>query len=214
KRYRGTSELILDTDNEGDELGDEDIKEDESLDADDERERSNDKGHRLDDEGRGLEGEGLTVSEPLGLGYGAARRHALESIEEIAPSTYEVDPEDDSIYTDILIYPPIAPVQTLLSLEWSSGSLPISPSSLVVPSPIASPDHTQRLDTLPPTLIADIDRDVRELYTRSRVVRDEIFSQRYMFKSLEHEQERTAVAFRALWRPMLVLEAWAGHVDT
>ncbi|GKC13928.1 hypothetical protein Tco_1010710, partial [Tanacetum coccineum] len=42
KRYRGTSELILDTDSEGDELGDEDTeedKEDESLDADDERER-------------------------------------------------------------------------------------------------------------------------------------------------------------------------------
>ncbi|GJY49144.1 hypothetical protein Tco_0439100 [Tanacetum coccineum] len=71
--------------------------------------------------------------------------------------------------------------------------------SLTVPSPIASPvttptatisvdedqflevgvqlelygsilhDHTQRLDALPPTLFADIDRDVRELYTRSGV---------------------------------------------
>nr|GEX90764.1 hypothetical protein [Tanacetum cinerariifolium] len=30
------------------------------------------------------------VSEPLGLGYGAARRLALESIKEIASSTYEV----------------------------------------------------------------------------------------------------------------------------
>ncbi|GJX44077.1 hypothetical protein Tco_0260753 [Tanacetum coccineum] len=39
-------------------------------------------------------------------------------------------------------------------------------------------------DTLPPNLVADIDRDVRELYTR------------------------------ALWRPVLTLEAWAGHVDT
>ncbi|GKG10379.1 hypothetical protein Tco_0341779 [Tanacetum coccineum] len=85
--------------------------------------------------------------------------------------------------------------------------LPVSPSSLVVPSPIASPvatptatisvdedqfievgeqlelhmsilhDHTQRLDALPPTLVANIDRDVRELYTSSGV-------------------------------------AWAGHVDT
>ncbi|GKD74524.1 hypothetical protein Tco_1332806, partial [Tanacetum coccineum] len=73
------------------------------------------------------------------------------------------------------------------------------PSSLIVPSPIASPvatptttisvgedqfievgaqlklhgsilqDHTQRLDALPPILVADINRDVRELYTRSRV---------------------------------------------
>ncbi|GJT37994.1 hypothetical protein Tco_0937859 [Tanacetum coccineum] len=39
KRYRGTFELILDTDSEGDELGDEDTDEDESSDADDERER-------------------------------------------------------------------------------------------------------------------------------------------------------------------------------
>ncbi|GKF75717.1 hypothetical protein Tco_0225161, partial [Tanacetum coccineum] len=42
KRYRGTSELILDTDSEGDELGEEDTKEDEedkTSDADDEIER-------------------------------------------------------------------------------------------------------------------------------------------------------------------------------
>ncbi|GJZ74142.1 hypothetical protein Tco_0638288 [Tanacetum coccineum] len=72
-------------------------------------------------------------------------------------------------------------------------------------------DHTQRLDALPPTLVADIDRDVRELYTRSRVVRDEIFSQRYMFRSLEREQERAIVTFGALWRLVLALEAWAGR---
>ncbi|GKE36530.1 hypothetical protein Tco_1459935 [Tanacetum coccineum] len=160
------------------------------------------------------------VSEPFGLGYGAARHRALEPIEEIAPSTYK----------------------TSLSPELSSGSLPVSPSSPVVPSPIASPmatptatisvgedqfievgaqlelymsilqDHTQRLHALPPTLVANIDRDMRELYTRPGVVRDEIFSQRYKFRSLEREQERTAVTFGALWRPVLALEAWAGHV--
>ncbi|GKB39437.1 hypothetical protein Tco_0884379 [Tanacetum coccineum] len=67
----------------------------------------------------------------------------------------------------------------------------ISPSSPVVPSPIALPVATptttiSRLDALPPTLIANIDKDVREMYTRSGAVRDEIFSQRL----------------------------WAGHVDT
>ncbi|GJU89544.1 reverse transcriptase domain-containing protein [Tanacetum coccineum] len=77
------------------------------------------------------------VSEPLGLGYGAARHPALESIEEIAPSTYEVDLEEDKVYTDIPAYaPPAAPVQTPPSPEWSLGSLPVSPSSHVVPSPI------------------------------------------------------------------------------
>ncbi|GJV96972.1 hypothetical protein Tco_1548549 [Tanacetum coccineum] len=291
KRCRGTSEIILDTDSKGDELGDEDTDEDgkdESLDADDGRERER------DDEGCSLEGEGLSleeeeavlegqkqvvptadtdVSEPLGLGYGVLRHRELAVEEDRVPSTFEVgqssrsmpeqkgadrvfvfrqptlttwvDPDDGRVYTDIQVYvPPAAPVQTLPSPDWSSGSLHISPSSSVVPSPIASPvatpiatilvdedqflevgaqlelhrsilhDHTQNLDVLPPTMFADIDRDVRELYTRSGVVRDEIFLQRYRFRSLEREQERTAVMFGALWRPVLALEAWTGRVDT
>nr|GEV48425.1 hypothetical protein [Tanacetum cinerariifolium] len=32
--------------------------------------------------------------------------------------------------------------------------------------------------------------------------------------TLEHEQERTAMTFGALWRPMLALEAWVRRVDT
>ncbi|GJT87290.1 hypothetical protein Tco_1069007 [Tanacetum coccineum] len=32
--------------------------------------------------------------------------------------------------------------------------------------------------------------------------------------SLELEQERTVITFGALWRLVLELEAWAGHVDT
>ncbi|GJY77711.1 hypothetical protein Tco_0483512 [Tanacetum coccineum] len=96
------------------------------------RKRSDDEGHDLDDEGRGLEGEGLGLEEEA-TPEGRCRRHALESIEEIAPSTYEVgqssrsmpeqqgadkvsafrqpilttwvDPEDDRVYTDIIIYP-------------------------------------------------------------------------------------------------------------
>nr|GEY23649.1 hypothetical protein [Tanacetum cinerariifolium]GEY23832.1 hypothetical protein [Tanacetum cinerariifolium] len=213
------------------------------------RERLNDEGHGLgdedhglDDEYHGLKGEGLgleeeeeavpegqqqavpvmktTASEPLGLGYRA-------------------------VYTDIPAYVPLAaPVQTPPSPEWSLGSLLVSLSSLVVPSPIASPvatltatisvdedqflkvgaqlelhrsilyDHTQRLDTLPPTLFMDIDKDVRELFTRLGAVRDKIFSQRYRFTNLEREQERATVTFGSLWRPVLALKAWVGHVDT
>ncbi|GJU90623.1 hypothetical protein Tco_1303046 [Tanacetum coccineum] len=55
-----TSELILDTDSEGDELGDEDTDEDgedEILDADDKRKGLNDEGHGLDDKGHGLDDE-------------------------------------------------------------------------------------------------------------------------------------------------------------
>nr|GEX90206.1 hypothetical protein [Tanacetum cinerariifolium] len=33
-------------------------------------------------------------------------------------------------------------------------------------------------------------------------------------RSQEHELERTAVMFGALWRLVLALEAWAGHVNT
>ncbi|GKD72627.1 hypothetical protein Tco_1330909, partial [Tanacetum coccineum] len=173
KRYRGTSELILDTDSEGDDLREEDTKADESSDVNDERESQglDDEGQVLDDKGQGLDDEGKdlddeAVSEPLGLGYRAARRRSLDSTEEIEPSTYEVgyssrsvpeqegaemisafrhptfvtgvDPEDGMVYTNILTYaPPAAHVQTPPSPEWSLGSLPISPSSLVVPSPIA-----------------------------------------------------------------------------
>ncbi|GKE87303.1 hypothetical protein Tco_1564778 [Tanacetum coccineum] len=31
--------------------------------------------------------------------------------------------------------------------------------------------------------------------------------------SLEYEQERVVVTFRAIWRPVLSLEAWAGQTD-
>ncbi|GJZ79163.1 hypothetical protein Tco_0644000, partial [Tanacetum coccineum] len=111
------------------------MRERESQGLDDEGQGLDDEGQGLDDEGQGLEDEGpgieeaapegqqqavpvvdTAMSEPLGLEYEAAKRHTLESTEEIAPSTYE----------------------TLPSPEWSLGSLPVSPSSPVVPSPIAS----------------------------------------------------------------------------
>ncbi|GJY07500.1 hypothetical protein Tco_0374554 [Tanacetum coccineum] len=182
KRYIGTSELILDTNSEGDDLGEEDIEKDEedkSSDIDDEKERI----RGLEDEGLGLEGEeaapegqqqailigGTTVSEPL-------------------------DPEDDRVYNDIPAYaPPAVPVQTLPSLEWLFGSLPVSPSSLIVLSPIASPVAT-------PTATISVDEDQ--------------FIEISIGMSLEREQERATVTFGALWRPVLALEAWAGRADT
>ncbi|GJV22115.1 hypothetical protein Tco_1371135 [Tanacetum coccineum] len=132
-----------------------------------ERERES---HGLEDEGPGLEKEDeaapegqqqavlvvdIAVSEPLGLGYGAARHRALESTEEIAPSTYEVgqssrsvpeqegaerisafrqptlvtwvDPEDGRVYTDIPTYVPLAaPVQTLPSPEWLLATISVA----------------------------------------------------------------------------------------
>ncbi|GJY22806.1 hypothetical protein Tco_0396464 [Tanacetum coccineum] len=58
-------------------------------------------------------------------------------------------------------------------------------------------DHTVRLRELQPALFEKYDRDIGELFTRSGAVRDEIFSQRYRLRSLEHEQERTVVTFGA-----------------
>ncbi|GKF20766.1 hypothetical protein Tco_0069404, partial [Tanacetum coccineum] len=62
-------------------------------------------------------------------------------------------------------------------------------------------DHAVRLEELSPALFERYDKDIRELFTRSGAVRDEIFSQRYRFRSLEYEQERVAVTFGAIWRP-------------
>ncbi|GKD37042.1 hypothetical protein Tco_1257249, partial [Tanacetum coccineum] len=163
---------------------------------DDERESQGlgDEDHGLGDESQGLEDEGFGLKEEEVVPEGQQQA--------VLPTLITwVDPEDDRVYTDISAYaPPVAPVQIPLSPEWSLSSLPVSPSSTA--SPVATliatisvdedqfievgaqlelhgsilHDHTQRLDVLPPTLVAYIDRDVRELYARSRVVRDEIFS--------------------------------------
>ncbi|GKC65021.1 hypothetical protein Tco_1097619 [Tanacetum coccineum] len=208
KRYRGTSELVEDS-REHDDEEDEEIEEsmdsdsvskdaeDEGPTAEDEDPAAEDEGHTAGVEGPesdrlGLEEEeeaklggqqqaapvlGKTISTPLGLGYGALRRHELALEEGDAYNTFEVgqgsgsapesdrpervsafrqptlttltDQEDDMIYIDILDYLPPAPlVQT-------------------PPSP----------------------------------------------ESLEYKQERVAMTFRAIWRPVLALEAWAGQTD-
>ncbi|GKA95348.1 hypothetical protein Tco_0817386 [Tanacetum coccineum] len=107
--------------------------------------------------------EDTTADELLGLGYRAARRHALELVEDPAPNMFEVgqsfrsvpdqqrvdetptpriptrpiwvDLEDGTVYIDIEFD---ALVKTPSSPEWSSGSLPVSPASLTVSSPVAS----------------------------------------------------------------------------
>nr|GEV16990.1 hypothetical protein [Tanacetum cinerariifolium] len=270
KRYRGTTELILDTDSEGDELANEDTEEDvedESQGLDDEGQGLDDEGQGLDDEGQGLEDEGPSMeeevapegqqqavpvvdtaaSEPLGQSSRSVpEQEGVERISAFRQPTLVtwVDPADGTVYTDIPNYVPLAaPVQTPPSLEWSLGSLPVSPLSLVVPSPIASPvatpaatisvdedqfikvgaqlelhgsilqDHTQRLDALPPTLFEGYDRDLRDLYSSPGAVRDEIFSQRYMFRSLELEQERATVTFSVIRSLILALEAWSGQTN-
>ncbi|GKD08021.1 hypothetical protein Tco_1187706, partial [Tanacetum coccineum] len=172
-RYRGTSQLIEET--EGG-----------SLEPNSERDRledgsSNSEEAAPKDQQQAVLVVDITMDEPLGLGCGAARRRALKSAKEIAPSTYE----DGTAYLDIEIYPrSCTPVQTPASPEWSSGSLPVSPSSLVAPSPIASPvtTPTATISVDKDQFLEGYDRDLRELYTRSRAVRDEIFFHRYRLR--------------------------------
>nr|GFA37360.1 hypothetical protein [Tanacetum cinerariifolium] len=220
---------------------------DESYGLDDESHGVDDEIHGVDDESRGLDNEGhgveidglgleeeevvpegqqwaasvieTVVSAPLGLGYGALRHRELALEGDHIYSTFEVGQGSDSAPE------PERPDRTPPLPEWTSGSLLISPSPSVVPSPVSSPmiplivpspiaspmatsiatilvdedqfievgaqlklyrsilqDHTQHLDAMPPTLFAEIDRD-----------------------------EMTVVTFGALWRPVLTLEACAGH---
>ncbi|GKE58377.1 hypothetical protein Tco_1497562, partial [Tanacetum coccineum] len=114
-----------------------------------------------------------------------------------------VDPEDGRTYIDVPAYPPPVPlVQTPASLEWSSGLLSISLAPSTVPSPITSPMISLTVPSpiaspvVTPTAMISIDEDqfledVRELYTRSGMVRN----------------KRTVVTIGALWRPVLALEA-------
>ncbi|GJU73118.1 hypothetical protein Tco_1264523 [Tanacetum coccineum] len=161
----------------GDKLGEEDTKEDKSSDADDKRESQG-----LDDEGHGLgdEDHGLD-DESQGLkdeGLGLEEEEAI--------------PEGQQ--SELLVY------------AGAAGSREVSPSSPVVPSPIALPVATPTA-----TILVDEDQFIEEckgaIY-RSGAVRDEIFSERYRFRNLEREQERATLTFRALWMPMLALEAW------
>nr|GEZ69489.1 hypothetical protein [Tanacetum cinerariifolium] len=110
-RYRGTSELILDTYSKEDKIRGEDTDDDEGHALDDGGHGFGDEGHGLADEGRSVESDGLglegkeevvpeghqraapvvetTVGEPLGLGYGALRRRELAVKEDQVYSTFE-----------------------------------------------------------------------------------------------------------------------------
>ncbi|GJZ43043.1 hypothetical protein Tco_0590298 [Tanacetum coccineum] len=166
----------------GDELGDVDTEEDgedESLGMDDERERvqrtrvlvKRGGGEEAVPEGQqqALQVIDTAVDEPLGFvpeHEGAERVFAFRQPTLITWA----DPEDGRVYTDIPAYaPPAAPLEL-------HGSI--------------LHDHTQRLEALPPTLFADIDRDLRELYTRPMLAleawagrvdswREEIWQARY-----------------------------------
>ncbi|GJT36218.1 hypothetical protein Tco_0926637, partial [Tanacetum coccineum] len=136
KRGRGDEESS-DSDSGSEDVEDEGpTAEDEGPTAEDEDPAAGDEGLAVGDEGPGIGVESLS----LGLGYEALRRQEIALGEGRMPSVFEIDPEDGIAYIDVLAYPPRAPpAQTPPSPEWSSGSLPISPTPSIVPSPISSP---------------------------------------------------------------------------
>nr|GFC07250.1 hypothetical protein [Tanacetum cinerariifolium] len=126
------------------------------------------------------------------------------------------------VYIDVPSYPPPAlPVQTPPSPEWTSGSLPFSPSPSIVPLPISSPMISL---TVPSPVVslatAKAGGFLTELGAQVKMQRGLIhdhmvrlweLSPALFERSLEHKHEMTVVMFRALWRPVLALKAWAGH---
>ncbi|GKA33337.1 hypothetical protein Tco_0719704 [Tanacetum coccineum] len=203
---------------------------DEGPSMDDESHGIDDENHDLDDEGHSIESDRFGLEEEEEAGSGSTPEY--ERPERVSASrqptlTTWTDPEDGMVFIDVPAYPqPEPPVQTQPLPEWTSGLLHISLSPSVVPSPISSPMiplTVPSLVAIPTTTETEgfltelgaqrYDRDIGELFTRSRAVRDEIFSQRYRFRSLEYEQERVAMTFGAIWRPVLALKLWAGQMD-
>ncbi|GJX76876.1 hypothetical protein Tco_0323687 [Tanacetum coccineum] len=168
KRYQGTSELVEDDkEEEDDEEEDEEIEE--SLDSDSESDDAEDEGPTTEDEDLGAGDEGLAVRdkgpgmrvESLSLGgdeaipkgqqraapvletaidlYQSLRDQRVSAHRQPTLTTW-IDPEDGITYIDDPAYPqPAPPAQTSPSPEWSSGSLPVSTTPSIIPSPISSP---------------------------------------------------------------------------
>ncbi|GJU55378.1 hypothetical protein Tco_1229092 [Tanacetum coccineum] len=194
-------------------------------------------GHSVESDGLGLEEEeeavprgqqqaalvmGMTVSAPLGLGYEALRRRELALEEGDVYSTFEVGqgsgsaPESERPERVSVFRLPTLTTWTILEAiptTVEAERFLIELGAQVEMQGGLIRDHTVRLEELSPALFERYDRDIGELFIRSGAVREEIFSQRYRFRSLEYEQERVAVTFRAIWRPVLALEAWAGQMD-
>ncbi|GJU93645.1 hypothetical protein Tco_1318401 [Tanacetum coccineum] len=232
KRYRGTSELVKDSDDEEDE----EIKE--SIDSDSMSEDTEDKGPTEEDEDPATEDKGLTTGvEGPGMddeGYG------------LDDESHGIDDEGHSVESDELsleeeVVPGAPLVQIPPSPEWTSGLLPISPSHsdiplpilapmvpLTVPYPIATPtitetegfltelraqvemqgglisDHAVQLEELLPALFERYDRDIGELFTRSGRLRRR-FSPR----------GQTDAQRAALWSPKEVrriYEVWISNL--
>ncbi|GJT30245.1 hypothetical protein Tco_0910520 [Tanacetum coccineum] len=138
KRYRGTSELVEDDEDDDNEEEDKEIEE--SLDSESMSEDAEDEGPAAQDEDPAAWDESLAAGDEApsdGLGLGEDEEAVPESqqravlVVETADRVLDLHPSPRDQSGSL-------PAQTPPSLEWSSGSLPISPSHSIVPSPISS----------------------------------------------------------------------------
>nr|GEZ69943.1 hypothetical protein [Tanacetum cinerariifolium] len=208
----------------------------ESCGSDDESRGLDEEGHSVESDGLGLGKEEEAVPEGqqqqfcmFEVGQGSRSAPESERPERVSTSrqptlTAWTDPEDGMVYIDVPAYLlPAPPVQIPPSPEWTSGSLPISLSPsiiplpisspmipLIVPSPIATPTMVETEGFL---LKLGAQVEMQGGLIRDHVVRLEELSPSLFERSLEHEQERVAVTFGALWRPVLALESWVGQTD-
>ncbi|GJW27354.1 hypothetical protein Tco_0041165, partial [Tanacetum coccineum] len=186
KRYRGMFELVEDSE--------EDEEIDKSLDSDSVGKDAEDEGSTAEDEDPAAGNEGLAAGvegpgmddESYGLDY----------------ESHGKDDEGRGLSDDGHIVESDG-----LGLEEEEEAIPGAGSSSRDAWGLIH-DHAVRLEELSPALFERYDMDIGELFTRSGAVRDEIFSQRYQFRSLEYEHERVAVTFGAIWRPVFALESW------
>ncbi|GJY98239.1 hypothetical protein Tco_0515149 [Tanacetum coccineum] len=235
KRYRGTLELVEDSEvyddeedeeieesmdsdsmsedakDEGPTAEDEDpAAEDEGLTAGVEGPGMDDEGYGLDDESRGIDDEGHSV-ESGGLG--------LEEEEEVYLGSER--PERVSAFRrptlttwtdpeDCMIYIDIPDYPPLAPPIQTPPSPEWTSGSLPIsplPSDNPSPISSPMIPLTIPSPVATPHVDETEGFLT------ELGALRYQFRSLEYEKERVAVTFGAIWRPVLALEAWTGQTD-
>ncbi|GJR88529.1 hypothetical protein Tco_0212540 [Tanacetum coccineum] len=157
--------------------------------------------------------EDAAEDEPLGLGYTTAKRRDLERARDTMSSTYEVGQSSRSIPDQQLETSGETPTQTHVRLPIRTTWEDPEDGTIYMEIDILH-THSERLDVLPPSRFEGYDRDVTELFSRTRAVREEIHSQHFRLRSLERGQEETGITIGTLWRPILALEACVGYTDT
>ncbi|GJV16186.1 hypothetical protein Tco_1361509 [Tanacetum coccineum] len=212
KHYRGTSELVEDGEEDDDE---EDEEIEESIDSDSVSEDAENEGPTTEVKDPAAEDEGLTAGvegpDMDDEGYGLDNEsHGIDDEgHSVESDTISLEEEEEAVPGG---QQQVAPVMgTTISTPLGLGYRVLRHRELALEEGDVysmfevGQGFRSALESRRPERVYD--RDIVELFTRSGAVKEEIFSQRYRFRSLEYEEERVTVTFRVIWRPVLALEA-------